>query len=763
MPSERLLSLLQAEGLASTADLKASEPMVRRLSGDLPDFDSVWLDALVQGRHLTPWQAEQLQAEPPGKLNLGTCILQQPLGRHSWLARDTTSDHLLVARKILPAAGMTGESIRQRANDILSVMQKSSAAVPKSLALPQQVLCDESQTVWLISDYVSGWGLDELLIRGGRLPWQAVAEIGREIMDMLAWFESVHLQHGNLTSSNIRLCGHGRIAVVDALSRRISRPLATIGLQVSLRECDGMAPELIGTGRFPDARSELYAAGCLLWHLLTSRPVVLSADPVRRLMKQREHDIEDVRTFVPDCPEWMARSLQAMTRRLPELRPAGVAEIQQLWQPFCGTGFRHLRKIAHAMPDRTSRTISTRRLAGSAGRKRWLRSAGWSTVAATVLAAGVFLSTQSESSWLPMSLNFRPSSKLPESQKQAQSAPAEDAKSAPKSVLTAEALPEPDAEGTIQLQGGRAYVAGPRRFPGTLRIVAAGDATASIVIPRGTQWILQARSVELRGLSIGLSDQPAASTKNTPQRITQMVAVQCGALSVDGCVLQSPSDADDFAGLGWYRPSGSDGIVLISNTVFAGGGYGLSLNHPPQRFELRNVLLANRGSGMLCEFSDGDSDAWSASLKNVTQRFGFSLADVIVHEKGPATLNLTMTAQDCVYQPRMAVVRIRPVSEWKPDAMQVRFSAGDNGQPAIVSPSADAVVYINRTLGQPVSLPESRLPDNMLLFAEVVFEDTEPQTPSSPWSASALADFDGPKLSTQLPGIVVSELPGGSE
>lgn len=763
MPSERLLSLLQAEGLASRADLKASEPMVRQLSGDLPDFDFVWLDALVQRRHLTPWQAEQLQTEPPGTLNLGPCMLQQPLGQHTYLARSTTSPTPAVARKLLPAAGATGESIRQRANDILSVVQKSSSAVPKSLVLPQQVLCNESQTVWLISDYVSGWGLDELLTRGGRLPWPAVAEIGRELMEMLAWFESVHLQHGNLTSSNVRLCSHGRIAIVDALSRRISRPMATVGLQVSLRECEGMAPELIGTGRLPDARSELYAAGCLLWHLLTSRPVVLSADPIRRLMKQREHDIEDVRNFVPDCPEGMARCLQAMTRRLPELRPAGVSEIQQLWQPFCGTGFKHLRRIANAMPDRASRTIQAGQLASSAGRGRSLRAVGWTTVAAMTLAGGVVLSTQSEFSWQPMPLNFRPWSELLTSQTSPEAAVAENPEPTPKVALVVETLPEPDADGTIQLQGGKTYLAGPRRSPGPLRIVSAGHGTASIQIPRGTQWILQARSVELRGLSIGISDQASVRTNGAPQRITQMVAVQCGALTVDGCVLQSPSDADDFSGLGWYRPSGVEGIVLITNTVFAGGGYGLSLNHPPQRFELRNVLLANRGSGMLCEFSNGDSDAWSASLKNVTQRFGFSLADVIVHEQGPQALNLTMTSQDCVYQPRMAVVRIRPVNEWKPEAMMVRFSAGDTGQPAIVSPTADSVVYINRTLGQPVSLPESRLPDNMLLFAEVVFEETEPQTPSSPWSASALADFDGPKLSTQLPGIVVSELPGGAE
>ena len=157
--------------------------------------------------------------------------------------------------------------------------------------------------------------MEELLIRGGRLPWEVVAEVGRELLSALTWLESARLLHGDLVPRNVRLDPRGGIHLVDPFSRRLSQPAFALTDQLTLRDCDGVAPEQVGTGRAADARSELYALGCLLWQLLTSRPVVLSADPVTRMMKQKDHDIADVRGPVPDCPEWMSRLIQSMTRR----------------------------------------------------------------------------------------------------------------------------------------------------------------------------------------------------------------------------------------------------------------------------------------------------------------------------------------------------------------------------------------------------------------------------------------------------------------
>ena len=56
-PSDQLIDRLTQLELCSSADIVACEPLVRKLCDGLPDFESVWLDALVQRRILTPWQA----------------------------------------------------------------------------------------------------------------------------------------------------------------------------------------------------------------------------------------------------------------------------------------------------------------------------------------------------------------------------------------------------------------------------------------------------------------------------------------------------------------------------------------------------------------------------------------------------------------------------------------------------------------------------------------------------------------------------------
>jgi hypothetical protein len=318
-------------------------------------------------------------------------------------------------------------------------------------------------------------------------------------------------------------------------------------------------------------------------------------------------------------------------------------------------------------------------------------------------------------------------------------------------------MPQPDADGIIRLLPGHTYRPRDLRVPGRLTIECMGPVGAEVKIPANGQWIVAAATVELRGLQLHRdSGQPI------PETPRQLVAVQCQSLLLRNCHIQSPAASDDCSGLAWFRPAGQPGIIELQNCVFAGGGYGISCNHPPRRLQLENVLLACRGGGLLLEFGLADSADWQATLKNVTQRFGFSLLDAIVHPDGPQKLELRIASQDCVYQPRMAVARIRPPGNWKPADMQIRFQT-DSGHPAIVNPAAESAVYIDRSLNQTVALPAASLPDNMLLFVDSTFADAEQQNFRTPWEASMLLDFDGPKLSQQLPGITAEHLPAKPE
>ena len=776
-PSEKLLNLLTSSGLCHRAELDLCEPLVRRLSHDLPDFDSVWLDALVERKLLTPWQADQILADDLQKIVVGRYFCKEPLGRATYLASDSRHKSNCILRSLTPNDSRTGQGSESRTADLLTSVDRCRSSAPAGLALPIEFIAQNSVIAqssedspnvkvsesagpsFLVSPYVRGWSMEELLIRGGRLPWPVVAEIGRELLMNLAWLESVRLLHGDVVARNVRLDPAGRVHLVDPFVRRFLQPQFALSDRLTLRDCDGVAPEQVGTGRIADARSELYSLGCLLWHLLTSRPVVLSADPVTRVMKQKDHDIVDVRGPVPDCPEWMSRIIMSLTRRSPELRPASAAEVLKSWRAHSGGGLRQCRAIARAMPDHSLR-LKSRPVV-----RRRSRSGSWRWPVTATAVLGVLVLLTARSGILPKTLRL---GLRPESTVVAVATAERTSGQAGTEMITSGPLmlPRIDAEGVIRLESGKQYLAAPCQFPGALRILCEQSPVAQIIVPEKARWQLRARSVELRGVSVSRQFDAEADSVSRPvsKTLRQLIEIQSASLTIEGCVIQSPARTDDFEGLAWLKLADAEGVVLVRNSVFAGGGYGLSLNHPPRRFELQNVLLANRGSGILCEFQKNDATNWSVTARNVTQRFGFSLLDVMVHDNGIRSLELNLASSESVYAPQMAILRLRIPEAWNSEAIRVQLQAGESGNPAIVPPTVTPVVYIDPRLRQPVSLPDSQLTENSVLLAELIF-DEQNSTPgtapvgSSEWSSSALLDFEGPKMKLVMPGIDATQLP----
>jgi hypothetical protein len=717
------------------------------LARDLPDFDSVWLDALVQQRLLTCWQVAQLQLEPPGRLMIGGRRLRDALGTSTFLAHAVNARSLQVLRRVAVSA--------ERASGLLTQVQRSGVRPPRGLVIPTVAEVEKAdEVVWLAGTFVPGWDFAELLVRGGRLPWEVVAEAGRELLQTLAWLESAGTLHGEVVLRNLRLTPRGRVVLVDAFSRFLSQQRPMLGQPLSLRQCEGVAPELFGSARPADVRSEMHAAGCLLWQLLTARAPVATTDPVRRMLCLRDHDVPDVRGLVPDCPEWMARLVLSMTRRLPELRPTRMSELAQAWTAEASGGFAGLRRVVRELPDRRVRQALARppRIPGARPLRR-----GILLLASSLLAAAATLP------FLRPELLTLALQRPPLTAPSALSVPAVQAELQllRTQALEPQPLPTPDATGLLRLTAGQVWLARPLRAPGPLRIESEGPGCALVLVPPDQPWILQADALVLRGLQIQQSRpeevaEDPASTKTT----TQLTAVQSRTLTIEDCVVQSPSAADEFSGVSWYVPTGSGGQIEIRRSVFAGGGYGFAMNQPPQSLTLHNVLLACRGGGMLCELSDARYSAWKADLTHVTQRFGFSVVDFVVHDgsdRRPEQLDAELVCSESAFEPRMAIVRVRPAEGWTSSSIRVRITAadGDTGIPAVVPPATEPAVYIDRSLGQPAALPEAQLPDLQLLYADLQFATAG----NLPWAAAELVDLDGPRLSEMLPGCNVRELP----
>lgn len=841
-PSAKLAELLDRHGLCSKLDLASCEPFVRRLCQDLPDFDSVWLDALVQQGTLTSWQAEILQSAEPDHIRIGEYTLRQQLGRRTFLALNTQNKsfvlvsvkeafheasraasapgdnlndpitHRLQSTPKIPA--VTGTPEASSANPATRLLELTgtlrSVKPPESIILPQTVVSDDEQRAepsarhFAVFRHVAGWSLDELLVRGGRLPWPAVAEIGRDLLAALAWLEAVRLLHGDIVLRNTRLTPSGKTVLTCALIRRLLQPGLELSENLTLRDCEGIAPEQIGSGRPADQRSELYALGCLLWQLLSSRPVVLTADPVSRLVKLREQDVPEIRTFVPDCPEWMARAIQSMTRRTPDLRPSSAMELLKPWKSAAPVGNVHCRQLIRDMPDRTQRSIRpARRMADKSSMRRWTRPAAALALLATVILGGVrmglvpkTLRLGTPESWLSTiqqgsqpgtnsgtASNQQLAEQLQKSGRISESADNDVIASAQPEFRT---LPGPDANGIVRLRSGQQYLATGLNHPVRLRIeTATATEPAVVLVPRGLAWQLTSLQIELVNISVRMiptdaaaSLQPANadSVAGEPNGMSQfsMMVVTCGTLILQNCVLQNLPDAREQSCVAWLHETRTGGTITATDCIFFGGGNALRLGHPPAALNLQNVLLASTSAAIRCDFIRPDDSILRLTADRVTQRFGASLADIAITYPDAADPQVEMICGECVFAPTAAILRLALPAGSNVDRFQAAFRLPDTGNPTVVPPGTDAAIWYDTGLKSFVRIPDSQVNTEGLLIALPEFRgavgassastNTSGQAVSSrrspdPATESELVDFEGPKLTTTMPGIDRARLP----
>ncbi|MCP4783789.1 MAG: hypothetical protein GY903_19710 [Fuerstiella sp.] len=751
-PSDNLLQLISELQLCDQQDVAACEATVRLLCRDLPDFDSVWIDALAQRRVLTPWQADVLQSPDPHQLRVGPYVLTEQLGNNTFLGRKIDSHDTVVVYR-LPDANSESAAYSDRApGTLIQRAEQLRGTSPVAIALPFALTETEaSAPPSVVSEFVPGWNADELLIRGGRLPWPVVAEIGQQLLTVLTCLESHDLYHGEIVLRNVRLRPDGKAVLVAPFVARQQNPFTSFTESLTLREIETIAPELVATGNSPDSRTEIYAVGCVLWQLLTSRPVFPSADPVTRLVQAKANDVDDVRDLVPDCPDWLARAIHNFTRRSPELRPQSFPEASDHWSSHAGVGCPATRRLCHRLPDR--RLISQSKTSAERPSSR-VRVIG-TVVASAAMICG-FVSYGIYRGLLPLTLIMNHGDTSANSELQGATSAASPAASlADVSQPDANgvyAMPKPDAAGVVVLQSGQTYRAADLLFTGVMHIEASGDRPASVVITPASPWRVEASQVLLNNVRLFIHDaQPPAVNVNTA------ILCTCDVLSMTDCVIDTSAADAATSCVHWSAASGVTNVISMRNCVFSGGSYGMWLSAVPDRCTLTNTLFINRKAALRCDVSTAGNVSPRLTLSQVTQAVGDSFLDIVAETQAVKSVAVQFLCGESVLAPSEALLRIALPAGADSQAIKTEFLLPERGHPTVVPPTVDPVVYFDRSLNQMVRLAESQIVAESLLIAEPIFRNATGDLTG--FQQFELLDFEGPKLSQQMPGIDASALP----
>jgi beta-lactam-binding protein with PASTA domain len=200
---------------------------------------------------------------------------------------------------------------------------KSAAALshPNVVAVYDQG--SDGHHVFLAMEYVPGRTLRDLLNERGRLGPRQALDIMQKVLAALGAAHRAGLVHRDVKPENVLLTGEGDellIKVADFGLARAETDSKQTKTGLIIGTVAYMAPEQVLSGD-SDARSDVYAAGILLFELLTGRQPHQAESPLSVAYKHVNEVVPLPSSVLPGLPPQLDALVAAATNRDPGHRP----------------------------------------------------------------------------------------------------------------------------------------------------------------------------------------------------------------------------------------------------------------------------------------------------------------------------------------------------------------------------------------------------------------------------------------------------------
>ncbi|HVL91436.1 MAG TPA: protein kinase [Actinomycetota bacterium] len=186
---------------------------------------------------------------------------------------------------------------------------------------------EEAGHTYIISEYMAGGSIVDLIAsRDGRLPIDDAIALTRQVCSALAYAHGHGIVHRDLKPQNVWIGADGQARLGDfgLAVRRTEARLTSDGMLVGTV---AYLPPEQATGREPDARSDLYSLGAMLYEMVTGRPPFPGDDAVAVIGQHLN--------VAPVAPSWHNASVPPgldilileLLAKDPAERPASATEV----------------------------------------------------------------------------------------------------------------------------------------------------------------------------------------------------------------------------------------------------------------------------------------------------------------------------------------------------------------------------------------------------------------------------------------------------
>ncbi|MBP6043267.1 MAG: serine/threonine-protein kinase, partial [Rhodoluna sp.] len=186
---------------------------------------------------------------------------------------------------------------------------------------------EDGDTVFLAMEYVSGITLRQALDDFGSLTANRALDVFEPIIAGLAAAHGAGILHRDIKPENVLLSDDGRIKLSDfGLARPISAQTQTGGVVGTVAY---LSPELVSRGT-ADARSDVYAAGIMLFELLTGKQPYQGEQAVQIAMQHANSEVPPPSSINPSVPALLDEIVLWSTAKLAEHRPSDAIELHKV-------------------------------------------------------------------------------------------------------------------------------------------------------------------------------------------------------------------------------------------------------------------------------------------------------------------------------------------------------------------------------------------------------------------------------------------------
>ncbi|GLW12100.1 serine/threonine protein kinase [Microtetraspora sp. NBRC 13810] len=184
----------------------------------------------------------------------------------------------------------------------------------------------DGDIVYLSMEYVPGRTLRDVLRERGRLAPREALETLIPVLAALGAAHQTGMVHRDVKPENVLIADDGRIKVVDfGLARAVEASNQT-RTGVMIGTIGYMSPEQVTAGS-ADARSDVYAAGVMLFELVTGRQPYEGQSPMAIAYKHVHDTVPAPSSLLPGSPPLLDTLVASATGREPDTRPADATAL----------------------------------------------------------------------------------------------------------------------------------------------------------------------------------------------------------------------------------------------------------------------------------------------------------------------------------------------------------------------------------------------------------------------------------------------------